>query len=189
MSNEFPIRWFTGGKDLVLVDDSGADFVCQGCYFDKPIQKCPRNEDEVLLCCSTDGASYVWKEVKPQDNFNGTSQSDFETMKKENPEVGKKYDAGKPMYGLLPADALEEVVKVLTYGALKYNEPLDQENWRLVPTPQPRYFNAVQRHLWANKRGEHFDPESGLWHLAHAISSQLFMLQLLIEEQNKKDTK
>jgi Domain of unknown function (DUF5664) len=108
---------------------------------------------------------------------------DFEKLKKANPELGRKYDNGKPMYALLPSEALEEVVKVLTYGAVKYNEPCDQENWRYVSNPHFRYFNATQRHLWANKRGEITDSESGLYHLAHAISSQLFMLQLLIEEQ------
>lgn len=183
MSNEFPIRWRT--QEGTLVEQvKVSPTTCLGCFFNKEGAKCPTYDEGLSYC---DNPSSIWKEVKLQDNFNGTTESDFETMKKENPKLGKKYDAGKPMYNLLPADALEEVVKVLTYGALKYNEPLDQENWRLVPTPQPRYFNAVQRHLWANKRGEHFDPESGLWHLAHAISSQLFMLQLLIEEQRNKE--
>ena len=95
---------------------------------------------------------------------------------------GRKYDSGKPMYNLLPADALEEVVKVLTYGALKYNEPIDQENWRLVQNPEQRYFAACQRHLWAIRRGELNDPESGILHYAHAITSLMFLLQLELEK-------
>ena len=142
----------------------------------------PRYKVFVLPDLDKSGALYEQSELELESQ---KKHPDFETKKKENHEKGRKYDQGKPMYGLLPADALEEVVKVLTYGAYKYNEPLDQENWRNVPDAQPRYFNATQRHLWAHKKGQHIDDESGLWHLAHAISSQLFMLQLLIEERNK----
>lgn len=104
-----------------------------------------------------------------------------------NPVQGRKYDAGKPMYNLIPADALEEVAKVLTAGAIKYNEPIDQENWRLVDNPQSRYFAAAQRHIWADKRGEEIDIDKGeskgtnCYHLACAIASLMFMLQLKLE--------
>ena len=112
-------------------------------------------------------------------------------LKKQNPNQGRKYDAGKPMYNLIPADALEEVAKVLTAGAIKYNEPIDQENWRLVDNPQPRYFSAAQRHLWADQRGEFIDagteesPGTNCYHLACAITSLLFKLQLRIEQEKK----
>jgi hypothetical protein len=102
---------------------------------------------------------------------------------------GRKDDAGKPMYNLLPADALEEVVKVLTAGAIKYNEPIDQENWRLVSNPQSRYFAAAQRHLWADQKGEHIDSGEGgtnCYHLACAITSLLFKLQLRIEKDKQE---
>ena len=65
------------------------------------------------------------------------------------PAPGRKYDKGKNLYNLIPPHALDEVVKVLTFGAVKYNEPIDQENWRLVSNPEQRYFAAAQRHLWA----------------------------------------
>lgn len=101
------------------------------------------------------------------------------------PAPGRKYDKGKNLYNLIPPHALDEVVKVLTFGAVKYNEPIDQENWRLVSNPEQRYFAAAQRHLWAIRRGEPIDPESGISHYAHAITSLLFLLQLELEkEQN-----
>lgn len=100
---------------------------------------------------------------------------------------GRKYDSGKPMYNLIPADALEEVVKVLTYGSLKYNEPAHEENWRKVDHPEQRYFAAMQRHVWATRKGEMNDPESGISHYAHAITSLLFLLQKQIE-QNASST-
>lgn len=88
-------------------------------------------------------------------------------------EAGIKYDNGKPEYGLLPPFALEEVAKVLTFGAQKY----DRENWKKLDELERRYFDAAQRHLWAIKRGEDRDPESGLHHLAHAATCLLFLLE------------
>lgn len=87
---------------------------------------------------------------------------------------GKKFDLGKPEYGLLPPAALEEVVKVLTFGAQKYS----RENWRQVPDASRRYFDALNRHIWAWKRGETKDPESGMHHLAHAVCCALFLMEL-----------
>ena len=87
---------------------------------------------------------------------------------------GRKFDGGKLQYGLLPPLALRETVKVLTFGAEKY-EP---DNWRRVPEGPRRYFDAAQRHLWAYKTGEVEDPETGVSHLAHAICCIMFMLDL-----------
>ena len=87
--------------------------------------------------------------------------------------TGIKYDAGKPEYGLLPAYALEEVVKVLTFGASKY----DRDNWRKLDNLPRRYFDAAQRHMWATKRKESHDPESDLHHIAHSICCLLFYLE------------
>lgn len=92
---------------------------------------------------------------------------------------GRKFDGGKLQYGLLPPLALREVVKVLTFGAEKY-EP---DNWKRVPDPNRRYFDAAQRHLWAYKEGEINDPESGVSHLAHALCCIMFMLDL--DEEKK----
>jgi hypothetical protein len=86
---------------------------------------------------------------------------------------GRKFDGGKLEYGLLPPLALEEVVKVLTFGAQKY----DRDNWQKVPDSKRRYFDALQRHVWAWKRGEQFDPESGIHHLAHAMCCLMFLYE------------
>ena len=86
---------------------------------------------------------------------------------------GMKFDAGKPEYGLVPAYALDEVAKVLTYGAQKY----PPNNWRCLSNPRKRYFDAAQRHTWAIARGDVNDPESGLPHAAHAIACLMFLLE------------
>jgi hypothetical protein len=88
-------------------------------------------------------------------------------------EIGRKFDGGKLMYGLLPPLALEETVKVLTFGAQKY-EP---DNWQFVPDSKRRYFDALQRHLWAWKQSEQIDQESGLPHLAHAMCCLMFLYE------------
>jgi hypothetical protein len=85
---------------------------------------------------------------------------------------GIKNDSEKPQMALLPFDSLEEVARVLTFGARKYSP----DNWRKVPEGLERYESAMLRHLAAYHRGEAVDQESGLSHLAHAACCILFMI-------------
>jgi len=87
---------------------------------------------------------------------------------------GIKFDQGKPEYGLIPPNALHEMVKVLTVGASKYA----RDNWKFVPDRKRRYFDALQRHIWAWKRGEQNDEEDGLHHLAHAACCLFFLYEV-----------
>jgi hypothetical protein len=88
--------------------------------------------------------------------------------------LGRKFDGDKLEYGLLPPFALKDVVKVLTYGAQKY----ERDNWRHVPDAIRRYFDASQRHIWAWKEGEKCDPETNMSHISHAICCLLFLYEL-----------
>jgi hypothetical protein len=92
--------------------------------------------------------------------------------------VGVKYDEGKPRWDLLPLDVLEQSVRVLTMGADKYGA----HNWKHVPDWNNRYFAAAMRHLTAYRSGDLVDDESGLPHLAHAITNLIFMLYLSEQE-------
>lgn len=87
---------------------------------------------------------------------------------------GRKDDQKKGRWDLLPWEALDEVVKVLTHGAERYAP----ENWRLVEGWRWRYLAALLRHVTAWARGRKFDEDSGLPHLAHAICCGLFLLEL-----------
>lgn len=79
---------------------------------------------------------------------------------------GIKYDQGKQRFDLIPFDLLLDEQKVWEYGAEKY-EP---NNWRKgMPMTQP--LNAALRHLTSYLMGEDKDPESGVSHLAHALTS------------------
>lgn len=96
---------------------------------------------------------------------------------------GRKFDGGKPQYGLLPPLALRATVDVLTFGAEKY-EP---DNWKYVPDSPRRYFDAMQRHLWAYKEGEKIDPESGMHHLAHAMCCLMFLYEHDVKYSKEED--
>jgi hypothetical protein len=92
---------------------------------------------------------------------------------KTQAEPGRKDDGGKPRWALLmPWDALEEVMKVLEYGAKKYSP----NNWRHVPEGRRRYTEGLMRHAIAYARGQKTDPESGHSHLAHLICGALYLL-------------
>jgi len=97
----------------------------------------------------------------------------FEIEKINYPsKKGRKFDAGKLDYTLLPWDALEEVVKVLAYGLKKY----ERDNWKHVPDAMQRYEAAGMRHRVARLQGEANDPETGISHLAHEVCCLLFQL-------------
>jgi len=91
-----------------------------------------------------------------------------------DPKEGRKFDKDKPDYTLLPWDAVEEIVKVLDYGAKKYA----RDNWRYVDDAEVRYLAAAFRHLAAYARGETADPETNLSHLAHVGCCILFLLSM-----------
>lgn len=98
----------------------------------------------------------------------------FISVEEAPPPTGSKHDSGKPLMGAVPPNALLAVAKVLTFGAEKYG----RDNWRQVESAETRYLDAALRHINAYQRGESVDPESGESHLAHAVCSLMFMLEL-----------
>lgn len=95
---------------------------------------------------------------------------------------GVKHDGGKPRLDLLPFDALEEVGKVLDYGAKKYAP----HNWA-KGMAWGRMLAACLRHLAAWARGVEVDPESGLHHLSHAACCALMLLALVLRKAGTDD--
>lgn len=82
-----------------------------------------------------------------------------------------KFDLGKVQYRLVPPKALEQVARVLTFGATKYSP----YTWKNVE-PE-RYLDAAYRHLESVRQGKFLDEESGLPHLAMAITNIMFLLE------------
>lgn len=89
----------------------------------------------------------------------------------ETLDGGKKFDQDKPRWELLPYDAVEGAVKVLTFGAKKY----DARNWE-KGIAYSRVFGAVMRHLWKWWQGQALDEETGFSHLDHALCELLFLV-------------
>jgi len=84
-----------------------------------------------------------------------------------------KFDNGKLRYSLIPPHAMEELAKVLTYGAKKYKP----NNWRKVKDLS-RYEDALFRHLQEWRKGNELDKESKLPHLSHALANIVFLIEL-----------
>lgn len=98
--------------------------------------------------------------------------------------AGVKLDAGKPPMDLLDGLALEEVGRVLDFGATKYAP----DNWR-KGISKGRLLAAAIRHIYASARGEKKDPESGLSHLAHAMCCLMFALHFELTKNEIGETR
>jgi hypothetical protein len=83
----------------------------------------------------------------------------------QEPEVGRKDDAGKLRYDLIPLYPLSLVAEVYTIGAKKYND----WNWS-NGLSWTRLFAALLRHLfdfWLKRESR--DPKDGQHHLASVV--------------------
>lgn len=83
-----------------------------------------------------------------------------------------KFDQDKLPLNLLSTEALNQIARVLKFGANKYAE----HNWR-AGFEWSRPLAAAMRHITAFNDGEDCDPESGLSHLAHAGCCIMFLLE------------
>jgi len=90
----------------------------------------------------------------------------------EEPKDGIKFDNGKDRWDLLPLAPVRYIVKVLAFGAKKY----DVDSWKNIKDAENRYYAAAMRHIVAWRTGEKIDPESRLPHLAHAATNLIFLL-------------
>ncbi len=98
-----------------------------------------------------------------------------------NMEEFKKYDGGKPRISLIPTDYLDGLMKVLEFGACKY----EVDNWKKCKDPI-RFYDAAFRHMEAVRGGEELDPESGIAHMYH-VACDIMMYQWLTENKEKSD--
>lgn len=93
-------------------------------------------------------------------------------------ETGLKYDEGKLLMSLVDPRYVEDIAKVLTFGAAKYKP----DSWQTVEDAERRYTDALLRHTMAHLKGEYLDPESGLTHLSHMATNIMFLSHF---ERNK----
>jgi len=84
--------------------------------------------------------------------------------------TGLRYNSGKLRYDLVQGDAHKDMIEVLTMGANKYSDRNWENgmNWTTV-------IASMKRHIAAIERGEDYDPESGLLHVAHVQTNAHFL--------------
>lgn len=80
-----------------------------------------------------------------------------------------RYDDGKLDWTLLDFDSLVPAVKVMTYGAKKY----DRNNWKLPLDDNQQHIRCAFRHLIAIAQGQEIDEESGERHSGHVICNMM----------------
>jgi hypothetical protein len=82
-----------------------------------------------------------------------------------------------PMSGM-PMNVLMEAGLVKLHGDLKYG----RFNWREAGVRGSVYYDAAIRHLAAWYEGEDIDPDSGIHHIAHAITGLSVLRDSMIRE-------
>jgi len=164
-------------QDCVAYEQvEGNSRMCHGCAFHDTDGICHGISSASAICSVNDT---IW--IKKEQPAKEAPMKDIQ----DTPKAGTKHDQEKERYDLIPVLALEEVAKVLTAGAAKYNEDYNEENWRKVPNAQRRYFSATQRHLAWVRKGQTHDSETGLHHYAHAITNLMFLLEKELELEGK----
>ena len=123
----------------------------------------------------------VFSEFPAREGHHAPAESTVLKRERKD-EPGKRYDAGKLRFDLLPSEWETALAEVLTKGAQKYHD----HNWR-AGMSFSRCYAAVRRHLAAFWRGEGVDQESGLNHLAHAAWGCLAILTYLKEHPEMDD--
>lgn len=98
----------------------------------------------------------------------------------EEREQAVKHDKGKIRMELLPPNALEEIAKVFTHGAEKYE---DFNYLKGNGLDLNRLYGACLRHLNSWKKGELNDKESNYSHISHAACC----LMMILEIENKRN--
>ena len=122
---------------------------------------------------SVAGQTVLWQHYKqPEELPFMDSLNDQYAEIEQVRQSGMKFDSNKPRHSLLPKGAVNSVIKVLEFGAKKY----DADNWQKVDNAEERYYNAAMRHIDSWWNGEKCDPETGIHHLAHAATNLFFLM-------------
>lgn len=85
-------------------------------------------------------------------------------------ERGDRFNDSKPQWGLIDFNSLEEMVRVLEYGATKYSK----DNWK-KGLPTIEICESMLRHIFAYLNGEDNDKESGISHIGHIMCNAMFL--------------
>lgn len=95
-------------------------------------------------------------------------------------EKAKRYNEGKPKWSYVHFESLEPMIRVLEFGAKKY-EPF---NWQ-KGLDLKEILESMQRHLAKLMDGEENDKETGISHIGHIQCNAMFYNY----HKNKQQTK
>lgn len=88
----------------------------------------------------------------------------------ENKPKALRHNKGKAQWSLVDFESFEDMVKVLEFGANKY----EAHNWKKGHYTT-KLCESLMRHLFAYLSGEDVDPESGCSHIGHIQCNAMFL--------------
>jgi hypothetical protein len=148
-----PLSMFNGERgvvDEIKTDDNG-DF-------------------EIYVTNSAGRVYYGEDQLTLVNLVHGDSHSPLETRKNDKNQM-ELVDTGFP-------NALMVLGEVMTWAAK--NKGYLPNDWKDIPNPNMSLLGAASRHRNKRLKGEEFDDESGLPHLAHEAFNVLAQLELLM---------
>ncbi len=136
----------------------------------------------IVDCNSENGYKHYINENTCRD-YNGNMVSKLKhknPQNNQNPQhLGLRFNEGKRKWSLVDFDSLEDMVKVLEFGAVKYGE----YNWQkgLKTTD---IIESMLRHVFSYLNGEDNDKESGISHIGHIQCNAMFLAYM---QKNKPE--
>ena len=97
-------------------------------------------------------------------------------------KLGTRENEGKLKWSLVSWKALEPMVRVLMFGARKY----DDHNWK-KGLKYTEICESLQRHMIAFLDGEDNDKESKLSHVGHILCNAMFLSYMFLFRKDLDD--
>lgn len=95
-------------------------------------------------------------------------------------DTAVKFDSGKVDYELIPAEVLESLADVLTYGANKYSA----DNWKGLD--ESRIRSSFWRHFQDVRQGKLVDKDSGKRSAALLLANAVFLCYFDIKKASEE---
>ncbi len=112
------------------------------------------------------------------DLFEYYNQTIIENKKTDEDDLNgifaDRYNKGKIKWSLVDFESLEDMVRVLEFGAKKYAP----NNWK-KGLHTTEIIDSLLRHLFAYQRGEENDQESGISHIGHVLCNAMFLAHMM----------
>lgn len=99
----------------------------------------------------------------------------------KNSPVGIRFNKNKLRWGLVHYKSLEPLVRVLMFGADKY----DDDNWK-KGMKKKEILESLQRHLAELIDGQTHDEESKMHHIGHILANAMFYSYFDLPENKDK---